>query len=468
MADHNNEYNGFSEYNKVRRVSDMDERYTYRERSSASSQRGYPQNGNRTSGRDPYSSSTGGTRSRSSSYDPYRNSANSSTRSKQPVRSSSAAGHRTQAGNKNYKRRKRRSNFKKKLLIYVAVLIVILIIFSIVFSSLCASIEQGQAYNVASSIVEKYSSQKGIVEFINDNSDQMTLIESVDRIAETYATNIAGKAISYLEDFNNSTDEEKSYYILADGEKVAYVTLVPDGSGSFGQQRWKVGSLNITDYLPDSLTMEITAPADATVTVNDTVLDETYVTSSGIPELLANSTQFISDPPQTVTYKLSGFTSTPAIIARDASGNSLKVQQDESSALIGYAADDEFIASVEDRVYAAISEWGTYFIAMSFNLYNYVKYGSDLYGYIFGSDTMDPIYTSFYNYEEIAGYDFTEKTASNYVKYSDDCFTVDVKYDLDVYFTVDSYEDNNQNLDATWVFVIEDDGSWCISDCIYH
>ena len=72
-------------------------------------------------------------------------------------------------------------------------------------------------------------------------------------------------------------------------------------------------------------------------------------------------------------------------------------------------------------------------------------------------------------FEDILSYDFVERSATNYIKYSDDCFTVDIKYALNMVFTDPTYSDDNQKMDATWVFVIDPyDGSWCISDIVNH
>ena len=228
-------------------------------------------------------------------------------------------------------------------------------------------------------------------------------------------------------------------------------------------------SLKIGEYLPDALTVTIEAPSGSTVKVNGSVLDSSKIVSSGVPEILSNSLQFLAETPQYDTYKMSGLLSDPTVEVTDASGTPLNVTRSDDRFVASTPADQAFIDSVEQRVYDAIENYATYFIHMSFELSNYIVYGSDLYSYIFGSDTMDPIMTALYMFEDIDHYEFAERSASNYVKYADDCFTVDIKYALDMYFTDPTFEDDNQNMDATWVFVIEPlDGSWCISDIITH
>ena len=364
--------------------------------------------------------------------------------------------------------RKRKKKFKKMFLTYIAVLVIILIVGAILFSSYLASYENGQPAHLAETIVDSYATQQGIVDFISSNADKTGMTDNIALVAQTYATNIAGKKISYKEN-NDFRPDSPSYDITADGSTVAKVTLAPDGTGSFGSPKWKVASLNIGDYLPDAMSVTIEAPSGSTVKVNGTVLDSSRIVSSGVPEILSNSLQFLAETPQYDTYKMSGLLSEPVVEVTDASGAALNITKSDDRYVASTPADQAFIDSVEPRVYDAIDNYATYFIHMSFDLANYIVYGSDLYSYIFGSDTMDPIATALYMFEDIESYDFAERSASNYVKYADDCFTVDIKYALDMRFTDPTFEDNNQNMDATWVFVIEPlDGSWCISDIISH
>ena len=165
---------------------------------------------------------------------------------------------------------------------------------------------------------------------------------------------------------------------------------------------------------------------------------------------------------------MSGFANQPQVVAKAADGSDLGVSVTSDTIVCQSATSQEFIDSVDGLVNNAISAWGRHFINMGGNLRAYILEDCDYYGYIFGSDTMDPIYTAFYEFESIADYEFTEKSASNYIRYSSDCFTVDVKYQMRVDFTTDRMSDTNQKLDATWVFITQNGGQdWYIVDCIY-
>ena len=405
-------------------------------------------------------------------------STSASGRSSSSTGRSSSSAHRSQSSTKSrtassghssqpVRRKKRKKDkFKKRLLIFIAILVVVLIVFTIVFSSFLSSYENSQPFKAIESVISEFQTEEGIINFLTANESKANLLDSMANVAGSYAADLSGKKISYIENENYRSDRP-SYYITADGAKVAEIAFEQTGTTSFGNYVWGVASLDIGSYLKDTLSYTVSVPSGSTVTVNGTVLSSDRISSTGIPSVLESSEQFIENVPSYDTYMISGITTTPTVSVTDQYGSSINVIETSDSFIASDLTTQEFIDSVDSWVLEAIDNWATYFIAMSWSLSNYVKYGSDLYAYIFGSDDMDPIYTSFYNFEEIAGYEFTEKSASNYVRYSEDCFTVDVKYQLDVYFTVDSYSDNNQNLDATWVFVKETDGTWAISECIY-
>ena len=78
----------------------------------------------------------------------------------------------------------------------MAALVVILIIGAILFSSYLSSYEKEQPSHVAEAITEAYRSQDGIVSFLTENAQKTGASENISEIAQTYATNIAGKQIS--------------------------------------------------------------------------------------------------------------------------------------------------------------------------------------------------------------------------------------------------------------------------------
>lgn len=372
-------------------------------------------------------------------------------------RSTSAASGR---GNK-----KNKSGFKKFLLIYCAILAVILIVGLIIFNSFIKKYEDNQPSNMVAGIVKQLSSNP--TSYLKSNSDQIKCLENVDTIIDESVAQMEGKQLSFIEN-SDYRAEAPSYNITADGTTVAKITLGKDSKGAFGLHSWKLTALDVASYVPNTLSYTILVPEGASISINGTELTDAYKTKdAAVPEILQTASKYVSVP-TFETYKVSGFANKPEVVAKAADGSDLGVSITSDTIVCQASTSQEFIDSVDGLVNNAISAWGRHFINMGGNLSAYILEDCDYYGYIFGSDTMDPIYTAFYEFESIADYEFTEKSASNYIRYSSDCFTVDVKYQMRVDFTTDRMSDTNQKLDATWVFITQNGGQdWYIVDCIY-
>ena len=362
--------------------------------------------------------------------------------------------------------------FNRFIAIYSGILLLILIIGCIVFYAFLNTLEKSQPYNTAQEVAEEFNSgSESLKEYLLANSEITSSLETdTEAVIEYYieSINADSSTFSYVEN-SSYTETAPSYDITLDGDTIAQVTLTTTGKKAFGLKKWSVSEINIGDYITDTLEYDIVVPTGAAVTVNGVELDDSYLTAEDeIPEVLANvdAAELISDPPSYDTYHITGLINTPEIEVTDTDGTVLDLSLSDTTYTAGEETSDSFIESVYDRVYAAIESWGTYFINKSYTLSRYMLSGTEWYEYIFGSEDVDPIYVAFYGSSKIESYEFTELYAENFIQYTDDCFTVDVKYDMELTFNVEGYSDDNQNLYATWVWVKSDD-VWYIADVIY-
>lgn len=363
--------------------------------------------------------------------------------------------------------KKKSSGFKKFLLIYSAILLVILIVGMIIFGSFLKSLESNQPSNIAADIALSLSADKAQA-YLEEHEDMINCFgEPKDLIAQ-FASEIAGKEpLSFIENKDYRADAPSYNITTSDGTTVAKVTLEKAGSGSFGLSTWKVAAIDIADFM-DTNTFNFLAPHGSTITINDTPLDDKYqVGEEGIPEQLKTASKYVTIP-NYITYKIAGIAGDPKISAKDANGKELALTSTDDTLVAGSETTQEFIDSVSPIVEGTLNAWGRHFINMGGNLSAYMLEGSDWYTYIFGGPDMDPIMTAFYEYESIANYEFTEKSIQDYIRYTDDCFTVDVHYKMKIDFTTDQMSDDNQQLNATWVFITQNNGQdWYLVDCIY-
>lgn len=370
---------------------------------------------------------------------------------------------------RNAKRPKKSKGFKRFIIIYGAILLLILIVGLLIFNSFIANYEKNQPSNIAKTVVEELSGDRAS-DFLDKNRDSISSIENTDDIINKYLASISGKELSYIEN-SDSRAEAPSFDIRADGATVGKILLVPDGEGAFNLKKWKLGSVNIGEYIPDTYSYTILAPSGSSVFINDNELPESAITlKDETPEILANAVQFIKSAPKYDQYTAAGLLNVPTVTAKDSSGSDIGVATAKEYFVAGGKPDDAFISDQKEFIEDALHDWAYHFIhyqADQTRLSYFIQSGCDLYSYIFGSDTMDPIVTTFYDWEYISNVEFTEFEVDNFIVYTDDCYSVDVKYKLKVDFNNDKLSDEGQMLDATWV-VVNNNGFWGICDVIYH
>ena len=322
-------------------------------------------------------------------------------------------------------------------------------------------------YIISSFVKDNFSSAEKADSYIRSNADVLDILDTPEAFADAFSEYISDKSVSFVEDSELSRPDSPVYNLAANGIKVGTVYLAQTGEKSkFNFDSYKVDRVELTSKFPAVRSYSILAPEDSKVYVNGHLLTENLITSVGIPEVLKNSVDFIEEVPEFVTYTVN-VVAEPDVSGTDPNGSELHFSGSEGIYAAGCEADQEFIDSVSHLVERGIEVWGLYFIYMDHNLSLYVMKGSDIYAYIFGSDEYDRIDPYLYNWEYIDSYEFSTLEADNYILYCDDCFSVDVKYQLDIEFTRDDLHDDNQNIDATWVWVRDED-SWSISDVIYH
>lgn len=348
------------------------------------------------------------------------------------------------------------SRFKKGMIIYIGVAFVLLVIGFIWFYSFIASYEKSMPANKMKD-VQMYFTEEEIENFLSDYVTEENCFDSVDTVINEFKNLIAGKEITYRED-SSYRESEPVYLILADNEPVAKITMAKEDS-KIGFDRWGIEYIYVTDYFPEAINATISAPEGTIVKVNGKTVTEQYVTQeNGIPEILAGVEEYLDEIPSTTIYEINGLLEEPEVTAEDLDGNQLEVFAGEGSYSVGYGADSEFIASVEDRIDTVIESYGLYFINKSSTLNNYLLPDSQL------AEDISLTVTGFYLNSKVTGYSFSSREISNIVRYSENCFTCDIYYKLDMTFVSDAYHDDNQYANATWVF-IKENGKWYLSYC---
>ncbi len=394
----------------------------------------------------------------------HRSSGSSSAPKKRPASQQKKSSGKKAKSKKN--RKKGIGGFGKFLIIYSAILLIGVIVTSLVLNSFLKKFEENQPANVAADVVKQFETPEKLRAFLDENSSIVNQSTAILNYEDAFINSVQGKKISFIEDPSRSTSELTSYRLTADNMPVATIDLKKGEKGTFGLSPWVLSSIDTSKAFTDVKTYSILVPEASKVIVNGTELGESMISGTGVPEVLRTSSQFIASPPTYSTYNVKVVGDAIDVSGTDATGANLVFSQTENSFVAGGQASQEFIDSVKDRVEAGLRSYALWFIYNSFDLEDYIVDGCELAAFLFGGEfdgeTYDPINPWLYNFEYIDDFEFSKFEAKNYTKYSDDCFTVDISYKLDITFTDPSYSDDNQKLDATWVWVKQGD-TWYIS-----
>ena len=345
---------------------------------------------------------------------------------------------------------KRTTRFKRGMFIYISVAAIALIVFFIFFNIFIAAYENGMPKHTMEALVKKY--EKGQIEdIIEDYAVSANKFESQDALISAYTALVDGKEITYVED-SDYREGTPVYDLKAGGITVSKVTLSSDRKGAFGFKKWEISDINIYDYMYSSKTITISAPEGAKVMVNGIEVDDSYITATGeVPALLANVTSYLTKVPTNTTYTIPGFFETPTVTATDASGEELSVNASGNNYSIGKTASSDFVATMDPYITDIMELYGKKYINIGGSMMAYLIEGAPFEQNVTLSNTY------WYPSEYIKDYSFSNESISNYVIYSDECFSVDIYFDLTVNFSNASYKTQNENADMTWVFIKEGD-----------
>lgn len=356
------------------------------------------------------------------------------------------------------KSQKKKSKFKLGLLIYAAVLLVIIVGVWIFFYSFIDGYEKGMSYNeiaeIARELGENPDSILSNIQVSNEFEDSSYAI--------TYIKNlIQGKEIEYREAKENTTTNPV-YELLVEDKVFAKVTLKQDGEIKHGFKNWVLSEVSTEEYLPATASVVVYSPSNSEVYINGKEVGESYIIEENLEiEVLDKVAQYLDSVPTQTKYEVKGFFETPQIEVKDENGNVLDLLAEGNTYTAGFAYDtataDEFKTYVEDVTYA----YARNFANLAKNIFNYVRPGSDLYA------SIESATTYFYPDSKISGTEFTSREITDFVRYTDDCFTCHVKYDYTVYFTGYSIDKDVSSVDMIWVFV-ENDGLWYLTDTKYY
>lgn len=349
----------------------------------------------------------------------------------------------------------RRNTFWKFLGIYSGVWVVLIAIIIFWVYNLLEDYEESMPDSYMNKVLAQFEYDY-IPELVNANAEQISAYEKQENIVAYLQGKIAETKPDFVRKSGEFTSEKPVYMVKAGDTGLAKVTLAQNGTNRHRFTVWKTEKVEIGQFLGAENAFTITAPSKAEVLINGKKADDSILSEKNVPvDILKNIADFTELPANNV-YQCTGLMAEPDIqVMLDGAALTVTKDQKTGNYTAAYPGDDILQEAVSEHITNINTEYGKYIInrgslsrLKQYMIGNARQYVSDIpaiWAFLWGKE-----YT----------YEFKNNEIKNFVKYSEDCFTCDVHFDLYV-----DWGTGNKTYDTNlaYVFVKQDD-AWYLAD----
>lgn len=225
------------------------------------------------------------------------------------------------------KNKRKIGTFWKVLLIFAEVFLIATVIGLLFFWDFIAAYEASRPQNAIAAFMNQMTPES------ISGKDTKTLA-SIDPNIRTEAQNraVIEKSLSdgftYAKNTKQSTDSRMVYMVLSGGRTVGQVAMTVVRTDNYGFQYWAVTEESYDfSYLIGS-TVSITAPEEYSVYADGILLDESYVTESGIIYDEVEEYYKDYDLPTMSTYTVGPALDEIVLTVKDTEGNTVSIDKD--------------------------------------------------------------------------------------------------------------------------------------------
>lgn len=320
--------------------------------------------------------------------------------------------------------------------------------------------EAAQPGYVMEEVVKKI--QSGDLSSMNF-AESSSRFESPDIYKEAFENAIAGKTITYKENETSYDAQAPVYEVYADDAHIATVNIKSVSSKQLmfilSVQEWEVASVSPI-YKTGNEGIVIQIPDSYTASINGIPVDERELV--GEPE---NYKEFeiaaaYTEVPKKLTYAAEGLMSVPSVEVRDAQGNEVSVTVEGNT----YTA--EFAGS---EVPADIAQSALTNAKNISDIYAGDRTLGSMRG-LFPTDSyLIPLFENYINHDlwMYSGHTaptYSEEETSNYIRYNDNFYSVEVSYLKTMYLPKRNMTANDRTHNTYYYALV--DGKWLVVDMI--
>lgn len=316
--------------------------------------------------------------------------------------------------------------------------------------------ESCQIYHVTNAVEEQLNG--GDLSLLLNGIDEISPYENEEMLKKYLSESYSGR-FSLKKNLKLSTQQEPVYTISCGDNYVGTAHFQITGKDSkYDLDYYSLKTVNGVN-MECNKSIEVTFPTGCYAQVNgEKILVGTPYTTKPIDEA-NNFGVRLTNTPQLYSYTIDGLMYEPEVAFFDSRGNELPAQSEENSFSCGLPIMNAEKANQAKEFALEFSENYSKYIANDIYfsyISDYIPLDTKLY-----SD-LETYEGKFYTYH--TGYDFTDETVLSVTQYSDDCFSVRVSYEHNVYYAGETFTYPADNT----VYAVKTDGGWKVVSLVMN
>ena len=326
-----------------------------------------------------------------------------------------------------------RNRFAKGMVIYAVIFLAIAVAGLAVFWNFIDAYEQSRPMNAVKEYVASLTADdfcEGSQELLNQLDSNIQSREEACDVIRAAVT----EPLSYAKKTGEST-EDRQVYVVRSGKQVIGQFVISAGQeDKFGFRNWSVSDSSFDFSYLMGEDVSVTVPKEYVVKCNGAVLDEQYISATGIKYSLLKEFYDDYDLPELVTYTVGGnVLGSAKMETLDASGNAVSLADGLDVNTLLASCDEEMADRIHtftnDFLYAYVAFTSSSTGSVSYNYVQVIKY------LVPNGELAKRLYTAIdgLQYAQSWGDAIKEITINRMVDLGENRYLCDVTYMVDNY-----------------------------------
>lgn len=359
------------------------------------------------------------------------------------------------------KRKKKGKKFQKFIIIYCSIFAVFMIATWVLLFCFIKDYEQGQPKHVMEDIVSNFT-EDSVGTLLGDDV-ATNEFESKDMVVRYLAECGKSGDVTYRKKPRDYSETTPVYELIVNKKAIAKVTLAASKKNAFKFNVWAVGSVSIADYISgkEAAVYTVAVPTGSKVSVNGIEVKDSYISDEKEFEPCKNIADYVNTTPTITEYEIKGLLFAPEV---EVTYDGVKLineskEDDTFNIVFGFPTDDSWASDNKEAVERVAQNYSLYII----NKMDLATLTKDMTGK--AKELVSDI-PAIWAFKKGGVASFDEIKISDCRKYSDTCYSVNVKFNMHVEWPNDSTVDPKDYPTNLTLCYVKSDGKWKVANFV--